>query len=285
MSIRTSGPVATTAETADAREALGSDLRDRVLARFGFTAPPPVTVDGLNALYSAWGRCVPFDNLQKRLALATGPAAALPCATPEEFFARHFAHGTGATCWPSSTALHALLCACGFKAIRLAGTMLPSGVNHGSVLVQIGGDDFLVDTWMASEIALPLSRAATAAGVGAYRVRAEPYGPLWRVWYLHPARDEECYFAVEERDVDRSRVLTGYESSRRNSRFNTRLFARKNVAGGVLCITRGVRHLRDAGGIARRDLAPEEIVRVLIEECGYSEEIVARLPPDEPAPD
>ena len=36
-------------------------------------------------------------------------SAPLPCATPAEFFARYLAHGTGATCWPTSTALHALL--------------------------------------------------------------------------------------------------------------------------------------------------------------------------------
>ncbi len=274
-----------TAETAEAREALASDLRDRVLGRLGFTAPPPATVDGLNALYSAWGRSVPFDNVQKRLALAAGSGVPLPCATPEELFARYLAHGTGATCWPSSTAFHALLCASGFRASRLAGTMRPSGVKHGSVLVQIGRDDFLVDTWMASEVALPLIPATTAAGVGAYHVRAEPRGPWWCVRYLHPTREEECSFEVEERDVDLARVLAGYESSRTNSRFNTRLFARKNVTDGVLCITRGVRHFRDARGIARRELAPEEIARVLIEELGYSEEIVARLPPDERTPD
>ena len=281
MSIRTSRPVSTGGENADAREGLGSGLRDRVLARLGLAAPPPVTIDGLNALYSAWGRSVPFDNLQKRLALATGASAPLPCATPDEFFARYLAHGTGATCWPSSVALHALLRACGFEAIRLGGTMVP-GVNHGSVLVQVAGDEFLVDTWMASEIALPLTGAGTAAGVGTYRVRAEPDGRLWRVWWLHPAREEERYFEVKERAVVFSRVLAHYESSRTDSPFNARLFARKNVAGGVVCIASGARSFRDVSGIVRRQLAPEEMAQVLIEDFEYSEEIVARLPPDEP---
>ena len=275
--------VVTTAGTADTREALGSDLRDRALARLGFTAPPPVTVNGLSALYAAWDRCVPFDNLQKRLALATGPAAALPCATPEEFFARYFAHGTGATCWPSSAALHALLRACGFDAIRLAGTMAPSGVGHASVLVRVAGQELLVDTWMG-ECPLPLPPVGTVPGVEVAGGRVELYGPLWRVWYLHPARDEQCSFEVKERDVALPRVLAGYEASRTNSRFNTRLFARKNVVGGVVCITRGARYVRDADGLTRRELAPKEVTQCLIEEFGYSEEIVARLPPDEPAP-
>lgn len=267
----------------EAQERLGRDLRDRVLARLGFGAPPPVTVGGLNALYAAWGRCIPFDNVHKRLALAAGGGAPLPCATPEEFFAHYLSHGTGATCWPSSTALHALLHACGFEAIRIAGTMRPSGVRHGSVLVRIGDGEFLADTWMAAGAVLALAPTATAAGAAACRVRAEPHGSLWRVWYLHPARDEECAFEIEERDVDLESVRAGYESSRTNSRFNTRLFARKNVAAGVLCVTRGVRHVRGPAGIARRELAPGEQARILIEQFGYSDEIVARLPPDDPA--
>ena len=136
--------------------AFDCDLRDRVLARLGFTAPPPATVDGLNALYFAWGQSVPFDKIQACLALSTGPAAPLP-------------------------------------------------------------------------------------------------------------------------------VLAGYEASRTNSRFNTRLFARKNVAGGVDCVTHGARHSRDPGGLCRRELAPEDVAQVLGEEFGYSEEIVAKLPPDDSA--
>ena len=266
-----------------AQDALACDLRDRVLARLGFTAPPPVTVDGLNTLYAAWGHSVPFDNVHKRLALSTDHAAPLPCTTPEEFFARYFAHGTGATCWPSTVALHALLCACGFDVIRLAGTMVPSGVGHGSVLVRLAGQQFLVDTWISASPFL-LQPAGPAACAVAASGRDKPDGPLWRIGYLHPAREERCFFDVSERDVSVSRVLAGYEASRTNSRFNTRLFARKNVAGGVVCVTRGARYLRDDGVLSRRELAPDDIARVLVEEFGYSEEIVSRLPPDEPGP-
>jgi hypothetical protein len=46
-----------------------------------------------------------------------------------------------------------------------------------------------------------------------------------------------------------------------------------------------MRHFRDASGLTRRDLAPGDVARVLIEEFGYSEEIVTRLPPDEPTHD
>ena len=40
---------------------------------------------------------------------------------------------------------------------------------------------------------------------------------------------------------------------------------------------RGARHVRTAAGLTHRDLTPEEQAKVLIEEFGYSPEIVARL--------
>ena len=156
------------------------------------------------------------------------------------------------------------------------------GINHGSVLVRVAGNEFLVDSWVASEVALPLTRAVTSAGVGAYRVRAEPFCAYWRVWWLHPAREEEHYFEVKERDVGIARVLARYESTRTDSPFNARLFARKNVTGGVVCLARGARHFRNVDGITRRELAPSDIGQVLIEDFGYPEKVVVRLPPDEP---
>jgi len=78
------------------------------------------------------------------------------------------------------------------------------------------------DTWVASEVALPLTRAVTSAGVGVFRVRAEPFCAFWRVWWLHPAREEEHYFEVKERDVGIARVRTRYESTRTDSPFNAR---------------------------------------------------------------
>ena len=265
----------------EGRTRLGTSVRDLMLARLGFTTPPAATFDGLTALYLAWNHRVPFDNVQKRLALARGPAATLPCATPGEFFSCYFAHGTGATCWPSSIALHALLSACGFEAIWIAGTMMPSGVDHGSVLVRIDGQELLVDMWMG-ERPLHVPCAGTKGGPEIVAGPVEPYGPLWRVSYVHPAREEQYFFEVKQRDVSFSRMLAGYEASRTHSRFNQRLFARRNVAGGIICVTRGARYYRDADGITRRELAPKEMVQLLVEEFGYSEEIVARLPPEDP---
>jgi hypothetical protein len=138
-----------------------------------------------------------------------------------------------------------------------------------------------VDTWAgASPLLLPVGTAASAVAASGC---VEPYGPLWRVWYLHPTREERCFFEVKEHDVSVSRVLAGYEASRTNSGFNTRLFARKNLADGVVSVTRGARYLRDDRGLTWTELTPDEIARILVEEFGYSEEIVAKLPPDERA--
>ena len=57
-------------------------------------------------------------------------------------------------------ALCALLCALGFDAKRILGSVMIEGIeqggNHGSVLVQIDGTDYLVDAQLAAFSALPL---------------------------------------------------------------------------------------------------------------------------------
>ena len=115
---------------------LPNALVESVLEKLGLAAAPAVDRAGLESLYHAWCRSVPFDNLQKLIHIRSGSAEPLPGDTPEEFFEAWLAHGTGGTCWAGNGALASLLAALGFAARRAIATMLVAPnlpPNHGSV--------------------------------------------------------------------------------------------------------------------------------------------------------
>ena len=119
-----------------------------MLDRLGFSAPPPVDLDGLTAVYGAWCSRVPFDNLRKLIALHGGEPGPLPGLGAEDFFDAWLAHGTGGTCWPSANALHALLDSSGFTR-RVTASMFDQGErSHGTTIVTLEGVEHLVDSSM-----------------------------------------------------------------------------------------------------------------------------------------
>jgi hypothetical protein len=78
--------------------------------------------------------------------------------------------------------------------------------------------------------------------------------------------------------------LARYEWSRGSSPFNTALYATRSASGARVTAAYGHRFERTAGGVSSAPLEGYERVRVLVEEFGYSEEIVAALPADDPGP-
>ena len=113
---------------------LPTPLRDAVCARLGI-APAPPTLEFLEAVYAAWCRRVPFDNVRKLIALREAAPPPLPGTQAADFFEHWLAHGTGGTCWSSSNALYMLVTALGFTARRIAGSMRDLGFPR-----QYGGD-------------------------------------------------------------------------------------------------------------------------------------------------
>ena len=135
---------------------------EAVLERLGFSGEPKPDADGLAAVYEAWCDHVAFDNVVKRIHLASGSAAPIPNGPPEAFFASYLRHGSGGTCWPSSGALYALLSTLGFDARRSSGAMRDdlSGPihSHGTVIVRIDGSEYWVDTSMLTRRVIPVQR-------------------------------------------------------------------------------------------------------------------------------
>jgi N-hydroxyarylamine O-acetyltransferase len=256
-----------------------------VLERLGFRDAPSPDFDGLVALYGAWCNTVPFDNVVKRIHLATGSPAPLPNGEPEVFFDLYLRHGTSGTCWPSTLALYALVSTLGFD-VRLGSASMHDDVagrvhTHGTLLVDCDGRDYWVDTSMLSERPIPLQRGEETRLDHPFRpVRAEPVDDLWRIHWWRQAFPDEIGCLLLDDDVTIEHCLARYEASRKESPFNTALHTCTMRGGRGLAVAFGHRCEHDATGPRSAPLGDDR-TRVLVEEFGYSEEIVARMPPDE----
>ena len=266
----------------DADGAVTDALVDRVLARLGLRTVPPRTRDGLAAVYRAWCEHVPWDNVQKRITVVERRAV-LGGAHPSEFFDNFVRHGTGGTCWPSAGALHALLVHLGFPARRGVATMGEERwgrlENHGTTIVRLDGEELLVDSSILHLVPLPL-RDGAHIDDPAHRARVARRGHEWVIWWTMHARDQEMSCVILADDVPLARYLERYEGSRETG-FSHALTFTKCGPAGILSVNRSLRSLRAAdGGVSSAEVLDRP--RVLVEEGGLSEEIVARLPADAP---
>lgn len=102
----------------------------------------------------------------------------------------------------------------------------------------------------------------------------------WVIWWTMHSRDEEMSCVILADDVPLARYLERYEGSRETG-FSHALTFTKCGPAGILSVNRSRRAFRATDGA----VSSAEMVdrgRILIEEGGLSEEIVARLPADEP---
>jgi N-hydroxyarylamine O-acetyltransferase len=270
----------------DSGVTLNPELTESVLAQLGLSDRPGPDRAGLDEVYAAWCRSVPFDNLVKRIHLASGSDAPIPNGEPGAFFASWLAHGTGGTCWPSSGGLHALLVALGFDARRGSAAMFDNLFGpihtHGTTIVRVDGADHWVDSSMLTNVPLPLvPREATRHDDAVRPVWAEPVDDLWRVWWTSAVNGEEIGCLLLDGNVDGEHYLTRYEWSRGWGPFNTAVYATRNIGDARVSVSFDQRYERRTDGITSAPLGDDR-ERVLIEEFGYSEAIVAQLPADDP---
>jgi len=266
--------------------ALDEKLRERVLAKLGFAAPPAADLAGLAALYGRWCRRVPFDNVRKLIHVRSGDAAPLPGSEAEDFFAAWLAHGTGGTCWAGNGALCVLLESLGFSARRGIATMLVAPdlpPNHGTVSVSLDRTTWLVDASILHGEPLPLDRRReTEVAHGAWGVRARPDGAKWLVRWRPQHRPEGLDCRIDTLDGTAADFARLHEATRAWSPFNYSLYLR-TLRGERVVGTAFGRHVEiDAEGKAHEaPLVPDERARLLAD-VGISRELAARLPEDLP---
>ncbi len=258
---------------------------ERLLARLGLRETPPVSVEGLHALYRAWCRHVPFDNVLRRIHLAYKHPGPLPGFDPAAFVQTYLRYGAGGTCTPSSGGLHVLLCSLGFTIERVLAMMgaedepltLP---NHTALLVRLDGATYLVDTSIACEQALPLRATRTVLDDPLHPATTSPVMGTWRIRWVRPFNGQRLQCQLLPSPATTSGLLQVYEATRGSGAFNAALYARLNVEGGIVVVAKAKRFAIDRIGHAQATVVGEARTRVLVEEMGFSEELVAQLPPD-----
>lgn len=266
-------------------------LRDEVLRRFGFADTPFADMDGLRAVYKAWCRNVPFDNLNKVIALRTGTAGFLPGIHATDFFETWLRDGTGGTCWPSANAIYSLLRSLGFDARRVAAHMQDAGIfNHGTVIVRVhkdedgeheDGREWLVDSSVHTDVPMLLDRNGFLNDDPVffaeieYETRENEPG-TYILWVGTPREGSYMPCRIFPTEVPYDYFAEHFEATRERSPFNTRLYVGRNREHEKVIVIGNMRHVISSQGIRSDALSRDEFVDVLRADFGLSENVLQR---------
>lgn len=265
---------------------LDHGLAVRVLDQLGLTEPPPLSLPGLERIYRAWCRAVPFDNVLRRIQIAQGGIGPLPGCQPEEFFFQFLAHGTGGPCTPTSQALCALLEAIGFTVARAPATITElhdEPVGHSTLIVALEGERYALDTAILCERPIPLVKTNTTIDDSLHPIAIEHIAETWRISYLSSGRRHPMTCVVFDTCIDSQTCVNLYhvtQHTRRFSGFNSALYLRLNRADTILTFIGQFRIETNAAGETHEAFLGRERAHALIEDAHLSSAIVNLLPPD-----
>jgi len=234
-----------------------------------------MTLDGLRAIYRAWTLRVPFDNIRKVTNLVGGMGGDLPGATPNDFFEAWMTTGAGGTCWPTANGLATLLGDLRFDTRRATASVFDMGVdNHGTVIVRLDGQDWLLDTSMPTLTPLPLTTGQIhIEDHPVLRTEVDPEGDSYYIWVMSPPFDGPIPFRTLELSVPEATFHANYERSRGMSIFNERLYVRRSYEDKLVVLASNRRFERTAAGTVATELTASELVEEL-QRLGYSASIV-----------
>ncbi|MBY0548281.1 MAG: arylamine N-acetyltransferase [Candidatus Obscuribacterales bacterium] len=266
---------------------LPSELVERILTKLGLSKAPELTLVGLQSIYSAWCHSVPFDNLRKMIHVRSGDTGPLPGDEPVDFFEFWLRHGTGGTCWAGNGSLCALLSSLNFQAARGLATMMVAPnlpPNHGTVVVSLDDTSYIVDASILHNVPLPLLADGKSAA-SAFGAELHQRDSQWYIWW-HPTHlDHKIDCRIDLLEVPREEYHVRHEQSRGWSPFNYELRVRKlrnGLAMGVA--TDHIIEITTNDEFKSVAVSASERKKILVEQFGYSSEIVEQLPPDLPTP-
>lgn len=258
-------------------DTLEPELVEQVVDRLGL-GNIAVDADGVERLYAAWCRHVPFDNVRKLVARWNG-VVDLPGNTAADYFAGWLEHGTGGTCWSSANALTVLARALGLSAHRMWGTFFDRPeMNHGTTVVRHGGTDWLLDSSLLTGRPHPLDESSSAVSHYGYRTRLRPEGSTW-VLHADSARGHELMCRLHPGERDLTEFRERHEWSRVHSIFNTELYVLRHLGDAVHCLM-GERLTTWTGEGMSTTILGDSDLRAWLRRAGYSPHIIEDVMPE-----
>ncbi len=260
-------------------------LVEQILMKLGINEQPSNDIRGLTGLYKAWCQKVSFDNILKRIHLATENPAPLPGHSEAEFFKNWLRYGTGGLCWAGNAALHSLLEALGFSSSRGIATMLigtPQAPDHGTVAVQFEDQRFLVDASILHNSPFELlKKQRSTVEHPAWGVTCTPQKQKWVVSWRPLHILDGCDCRIENFPASRTTFQQFNEITRTVSPFNSSLYVRFNTQETATGIVNDMAvEFTASGEVLQTPLSSQSKQQFLVEVAGISEEIVSQIPPD-----
>lgn len=268
---------------------LDYQLISSILSGLEINTPLSPDIDGLKAIYSAWCRKIPFDNIRKRIHLESGNPDPLPGDDPVDFFNGWLRFGTGGTCWAGSGALYSLLYSLGFDVYRGVGTMLIAPdlpPNHGTVIVNTGGKQYLVDTSMLHNSPVCLEKHhPDQMKCLPWTINVEVRNSKWHIQWRPLHMLDGCTCRVEQTGGAHSTFVALNEETRIWGPFNYSLYVRINRGDSIVGIAYGNKVSIDPGGnVDLHRIGFAEQRQFLLEELDIDNDIINRLPANKPTP-
>lgn len=268
---------------------LPENLIERILTHLGFTDFPDADRTGLRNVYSAWCRNIPFDNIHKRIHLASNAPGPLPGNDTVSFFENWLRYNIGGLCWAGNNALCHLLKSLGFTARHCLATMVIAEdipPNHGTVVVELDTEAFLVDASLLHQQPLRLSRSQqTFIDHPAWGISCSYHGNKWHLQTRLLHMKDGCECRLDLVGAAEGEFHRYNEATRQWSPFNYSLYFRLNQDDSVVGLAYGKKVKFDRSGLvieAKCDRQSQ--LKFLAEQVNINEEILERIPIDTPTP-
>lgn len=269
------------------KKRLPEKLFNQVVEKMNIYGEPENTAKGLDVIYQAWRKKVPYDNLRRRILKHENPEQTPPVISAERFFNDWLSEGIGGTCWEIQEALYCLLNDLHFSTRFVLssvheGNFQRTPYNHGTLVVDVDDESLLFDPSLMLGQPLPLRPHSVTHP--AWRSEMHRAGRIWCVrWQPLGRSPVECHLLqlnATLADVRRHRRLA---TGTGDHPFNAASYIRLMRETTLLGLVRGERVMRHADGRESwQPLNREQQLQLLTEEFGISERLAVQLPPDSP---
>jgi N-hydroxyarylamine O-acetyltransferase len=158
--------------------------------------------------------------------------------------------------------------------------------NHGTVIVHVDGDEYLVDaSLLTAEPLLLDDRTESTVSHPAWGVRCRSVDGKFVISWRPQLRPEGLDCRIDSLLATVEEFRDFHEGTRAWGPFNYEFSLRANRNNQVVGIAHGQRvDIDGSGEVIRGPMTHADRIRFLVETVGWSEEMAIRLPVDVPTP-